>query len=263
MIKLIYFIYNRLFARRSFYRYNKLLYNMSLRGLGILNYQNDKVSGEKLFLRRFREVTKGVVLDIGANIGLYSKTLYEVNNSLRIYCFEPHPLTFLELQKNLKYDVTSINAAVGNEKGTVKLYDYAQEKDSSTHASLYRDVIEKIHKGSVCEYNIRSIKLDDFCRENNIQQIDLLKIDVEGHELEVLKGFENYIRQNKVNMIHFEFNEMNVISRVFFRDFWDFLPEYEFYRMLPDGLIHIEAYDPLFCEIFAFQNIVAIRKGSK
>ena len=85
----------------------------------------------------------------------------------------------------------------------------------------------------------------------------LLKIDTEGHELEVLKGFEPYIRQNKVDLIHFEFNEMNVASRVFFKDFWEFLPNYDFYRMLQDGLIPIKNYNPVYCEIFAYQNIVA------
>jgi hypothetical protein len=43
----------------------------------------------------------------------------------------------------------------------------------------------------------------------------------------------------------------------FFKDSWDFLPNYDFYRMLPDGLVKIENYSPIFCEIFAYQNIVA------
>lgn len=64
-------------------------------------------------------------------------------------------------------------------------------------------------------------------------------------------------------MIHFEFNETNIISHVFFRDFWQQLPGYDFYRMLPSGLIHLKRYSPLLCEIFAYQNIVAIRKGSE
>ena len=63
-------------------------------------------------------------------------------------------------------------------------------------------------------------------------------------------------------MIQFEFNEMNVASRVFFRDFWLMLPNYEFYRLMVDGMIRIDKYDPIYCEIFAFQNIVAFRRKS-
>jgi hypothetical protein len=53
---------------------------------------------------------------------------------------------------------------------------------------------------------------------------------------------------------------MNVSSRTYFRDFWNLLPNYNFYRLLPDGMVKIERYSPVFCEIFAYQNIVAILK---
>jgi len=56
---------------------------------------------------------------------------------------------------------------------------------------------------------------------------------------------------------------MNVYSRVFFRDFYELLVNYNFFRMLPDGLIFLGKYNPIFQEIFAYQNIVAIRKDLK
>ena len=54
---------------------------------------------------------------------------------------------------------------------------------------------------------------------------------------------------------------MNVISRRFFKDFWDFLPEYDFFRLLPEGVLPLVQYVPSHCEIFAYQNIVCTRKG--
>ncbi|MGC8765416.1 MAG: FkbM family methyltransferase [Brevinematia bacterium] len=133
-------------------------------------------------------------------------------------------------------------------------------RTGSSLASIYSEVIETIHRSKAIEHTIDIITLDDVVKKNNIDKIDLLKIDTEGNELECLKGFENFIRQGKVNVIHFEFNEMNVISRVFFKDFWDFLPNYNFYRMLPSGLLRIKEYEPTYCEIFAYQNIVCILK---
>jgi hypothetical protein len=48
------------------------------------------------------------------------------------------------------------------------------------------------------------------------------------------------------------------VSRVFFKDFCDLLPNYKFYRMLRSGLVSLDPYSPLGCELFAFQNVVAM-----
>ena len=101
------------------------------------------------------------------------------------------------------------------------------------------------------------------CISRKHRKIGLLKIDTEGHEFEVLKGAENLLKAGKIEMIHLEFNEMNVFSRVFFKDIWDYLPNYDLYRMLPDGLVHIKNYSPVFCEIFAYQNLVAKLRVAK
>ena len=66
--------------------------------------------------------------------------------------------------------------------------------------------------------------------------------------------------------IQFEFNEMNIESRVFMKDFFNILPEYDFFRLLPDGYIplgNINTYrNPLTLELFAMQNIVAIQNSA-
>ena len=97
----------------------------------------------------------------------------------------------------------------------------------------------------------------------NVQVIDLLKIDTEGNEFNVLLGCKEFLKNRQVKAIHFEFNEMNIVSKVSFKDFWDLLSDYNFYRILPGGgLLPIKNYSPIMCEIYAFQNIVAILKES-
>lgn len=108
------------------------------------------------------------------------------------------------------------------------------------------------------EHVVPVVSLDNFAKNNGVDYVYLLKIDVEGNELSVLKGMEEYIQQGKVKIIQFEFNEMNVSSRSYFRDFWELLPNYRFYRLLPSGMVEIKEYSPVTCEIFAYQNIVAI-----
>lgn len=258
MINFLKTVYVHFFARRAFYRFNKFIYTLSLNGMGILNYKSDKLSGEECFIKQHMfEVSSGVVLDVGANVGSYSKKIRDINENIPIFSFEPHPETFKKLEGNvMDLNINVVNAAIGSNEGTLALYDY-ESNDGSEHASVYQGVIEEIHKGQVIAHQVQMKTLKRVVSDYHIERVALLKIDTEGHELEVLKGFESYIKENKVDLIHFEFNNLNVISRVFFKDFWDILPNYNFYRMVQDGLVPMNVYDPVYCEIFAYQNIVA------
>ena len=250
--------YANLFARKRFVRLNRFLYQLALRGLGVLNYQNDVVSGEDHFVRELlRGIAKPVVLDVGANRGDYSLLVLAANPNARILAFEPHPETFRALSKHVvPRGVEVINAACGKASGHMVLYDYLSQ--GSSHASLYEGVIEEIHHRNAQAINVEVLDLDTFASEHGIEKIDLLKIDTEGHELEVLGGANRLIEEGRIRAIQFEFNEMNVISRTFFRDFYNRLPGYVLHRMLRDGLIPLPEYSSALCEIFAFQNIAAI-----
>jgi len=255
-------IYRFIFARPMFLKWNNLLYRLSLSGLGILNYENSKVSGEFRFVNKLSILSglDGVIIDVGANQGAYSLMCAKARPGTQIYSFEPHPKTFLSLVRNLPDSkFLCFNKALGAECKTLRLFDYKDE-DGSSHATLYSDVIKEIHKKNFTSHEVEVTTLDNIINENKIIKVSLLKIDAEGHELEVLKGASKAINKRMIMAIHFEFNEMNVISRSFFKDFVDLLPEYDFYRLLPSGMISIK-YSPLNSEIFAYQNIVAILRG--
>lgn len=261
MIHVVLRVYRALFARQRFRKLNRLLYLCGLSGMGVLNHEDDAVSGESHFLTHyFRGRLGGMVFDVGANVGNYSKKVLRANPNVTLYAFEPHPKTFKVLTDNVhQSNFIAVNAAAGQEDGMLSLYDY-EAKDGSSHASLYQDVIENIHQQKSIEHKVQVLSLGAYASSKNIEKIDLLKIDTEGNELNVLKGMSAYIQSGKIEAIHFEFNEMNVSSRTFFRDFWELLPGYDFYRLLPTGMTKIESYNPVFCEIFAYQNIVAILK---
>lgn len=264
--------YAAFFANKLFYKWNKLLFHCALRGLGIHNSQTRKRSGEENFLRNLLN-QKGnqkntnqnlVIFDVGANVGNYSLYIKKINPNTDIYAFEPHPKTFQKLEKTASQNnFNAFNVGCGESEGNLTIYDYAQN-DGSSHASLYKGVMEDIYQKESIATEVKIIPLDPFIEklivENKISQIDLLKIDTEGHELAVLQGAKSALEKGIIKAIHFEFNSMNIISRTFFKDFMDLLPNYQFYRMLPDSLHKIEKYDPIYDEIFAFQNIVAFRK---
>ena len=257
-------VYASIFARQRFRKFNMLLFDLGLRGLGILNYYDRNISGERTFLRHYlKNKDSPVVLDIGANDGGYSRDIVAINPSVTVYAFEPHPLTFDRLVSNIEAhkNIRPFNYAVGDRPGRQILYDHRSESGTA-HASIFREVIEDIHKAPSSEYEVNVITLDEFIEEQRLARVDLLKIDTEGYELNVLKGGVKAIRAGIFRAIQFEFNEMNVVSRVFFKDFMEVLPQYQFYRMLSGGLQRIDRYSPVRCELFAFQNIVAIlREG--
>ncbi|MDZ8078793.1 MAG: FkbM family methyltransferase [Nostoc sp. DcaGUA01] len=251
--------YRFFFLRKSFFKLNKLIFSLSLRGMGILNHENDRLSGEDFFIKKIAKILhNSVVIDVGANIGNYSNKIKTSSPSTNIYAFEPHPNTFkeLEFQANQNHYV-ALNAACSDLAGSLQLYDY--EKKTS-HASLYKDVIDKIHKGVSQSWHVNVTTIDEFIKSSEIERIKLLKIDTEGNELKVLLGAKETLAEGLIDIIQLEFNEMNVISRVFFRDIYEILNNYLLYRLLPDGLVFLGEYYSLNLEIFAYQNIIGIRK---
>ncbi len=238
--------YAYVFGKKIFLRYNRFLYQLSLCGMGILNYQNPYLFGEKGWLKNYlANKEKPTILDVGANRGEYSRAILTITPRARILAFEPHPITFNVLKKAIHFEgFTAYNLGVGDKHEKLEIYDY-DNKDGSAHASLYKEVIEDLHKGTAISHTVQVVALDEFLKEKEIDTVDLLKIDTEGHELSALMGAKSYLSNNKVKAIHFEFNEMNIISKVRFKDFWDMLPNYDFYRLLPGGgRVPIRHYTP-------------------
>ena len=265
MAKLLLNFYRFLFSRPLFYQLNTYIFKLSLRGLGVMNYENSSVSGEKYLIEKLlpKIVSKDVPIffDIGANIGNYSKYLSKSFPNAIIHAFEPHPNNFQQLRdSNLPPNIIPHLLALGQHQATLPLFDRADARHGSSHATLYKDVITDIHKQNIRKYTVQVKTLESICDELNIQNIDFIKIDTEGNELAVLKGAKSIIEQRRVKCIQFEFNEMNVISRSFFSDFQKLLEEYTLYRLLPRGLIQLN-YSPLTSELFAYQNILALPNG--
>ena len=234
--------------------------------IGILNWENETVTGEKYLLETglkkiLPEKSKYIFFDVGANKGHYSLSLLNNFPVAEVHAFEPLPDCYEQLSKLSKERIGRFfvnNVCVSDKPGQVELNTY-QNDFTSEHASLYGDVLKDLHKASdLQKITVNALTLDAYARDHNIQHIDFLKIDTEGHELKVLEGAGDLIQNKRVTAIQFEFNEMNVISRVFFKDFYSILsPGYKFYRLLPEGLYPIPKYDTSL-EVFKFQNFLAV-----
>ena len=252
-----------LFAKPQFERLNNFLLDLSMRGLGILNFENELVTGEYHFrskiLPKYCKEDSPVLLDVGANEGGYSKLLIDTFPQSKIIAFEPHPSTASKLKKDFGSRINVQQMALGSGVGTITLFDYLNA-DGSQHASIYEDVIKDIHHGKAIGHTVDVDRLDSVAERLGLSdRINLIKVDTEGNELEVLKGASRLIGSGNVDLFHVEFNEMNVISRVFLRDIQNILPDYVAFRLLPAGALRV-SIETFRRELFAFQNIVFIHK---
>ncbi|MFZ4631397.1 MAG: FkbM family methyltransferase [Bacteroidia bacterium] len=259
--------YRTLLGGPSFRKFNEHLIQWAYTGLGVGNYESDQISGEAPFLQRYlkpRHYPSGIVLDVGANIGHYSKALHQVNPSLEILAFEPHPRTFEVLQKSTASNpqIRCFPFGFGKEAGNHTLFDHGGE-EGTEHASLHQGALlhAGYHQEETQTVQIKLNTIDHFLETEGINQVLFLKIDTEGHEYAILQGAKQALQNGRILWIQFEFNEMNVASRVFFKDFWDLLKDYRLFRLTPNGLMPIHRYSVADCEVFRFQNFVAAHRA--
>lgn len=160
------------------------------------NYFNlliNQISEKRIYdnyLNRIKE--KNIMFDLGANIGLFS--LYVNKLFKNIYAFEPTPQTF-EILKSFLYqfnNVNLINKAVDIVDGVKELYIY--EFNSTMNSLLNTEYDRKRVRqfDGMNKISIPVITLNTFCKENNILNIDFIKMDIESEEVVLImdKSFE-------------------------------------------------------------------------
>ncbi len=143
-----------------------------------------------------------IALDVGANIGIISTWISR--RSKTVYSFEPVLKNRKRFKENIKVNqvknVKLIPYAISDKIGKMNLYLH----ESHGHHSLGKVNTSKV----IGKKSVKVITLDSFCEKNNIQNIDLLKIDVEGFEKEVLLGANNLLKNKKIKFIIFEISKV-------------------------------------------------------
>ena len=239
------------FGKKRFQKFFRKLLSISLRGLNYGNLGFGEGHALDYILSKSNDGSQRIIFDVGANIGEYSEMILKREDSnVLIYAFEPAKITFQTLVKNQNLiKVIKENIGLGSSEGEMKLY---RQSESSPLASVF----QRDFKGQRFEvFDIVKIEtIDIFCLERDIEKIHFAKIDVEGFEMEVLKGAEKMIKANKIIYIQFEFGGTQINSRTFFKDFWEFLsPYYKISRILKDGFEEIIEYNERL-EIFGYSN---------
>lgn len=197
-----------------------------------------------------------VIFDIGANRGEYSELILKVFPKARIHAFEPAVESFELLRSRLKgyQDVATYNFAIGKTEGRASLY---KEIPLGRIASLTKlDVTD-----SVLTEEVSIRRLDSLLQDLDVKQIDLLKIDVEGHEMDVLLGAEKAIRNGTIRHIQFELGGSSIDTNTTLKMFFDFLGNYnyEFFLIRPGSIYPLSKYKYLY-EQYSTTNFLARRQ---
>lgn len=199
-----------------------------------------------------------LAVDIGGNVGEYTAALRGLYSSLEIHVFEPAAGNVAKLKNRFGADsgVNIVQSAVSNSSGSATLFS---NSPGSGLASLVKRRLDHFDINFDLTESVSTIRFEEYWGEIlNGRQLDLVKIDIEGHELSALEGFGDAI--NNVKVVQFEFGGCNIDTRTYFQDFWYFFKEHGFriYRITPFGLEVIHQYTEA-DEFFTTTNYLAVK----
>lgn len=135
---------------------------------------------------------QNVIIDAGANIGLFALYLLGEHPHLRIFCIEPEDSNFALLQKNTAgyQNVTVLKHGLWNCQAYLKFVDLTTSKWAFQLIESNRN-----------NYDIHGISIADICRDHQLHQVDILKIDIEGSEKEVFENNTAWLSKVKNLMV--------------------------------------------------------------
>lgn len=164
-------------------------------------YKDNETNILKLFLENIRSTD--TIFDIGANIGLYTLPCAMKANKGRIIAFEPVPIWFNRLQENISLNsinnVQAYNLGLHRKKQQLKIT--IKNISGSGMASIVDNYGDSIHLKNREDVYAQFVEGDTFISENKIPLPNLIKIDVEGAELDVLIGLRKTISQQCCRLI--------------------------------------------------------------
>jgi len=177
---------------------------------------------ELSIIGNFTDKNKEAV-DVGVYRGVYT---YKLSKEFKhVHAFEPNPLIYPFLEKNLTKIVKNMtlkNLALSDSNGDVNLRIPSRSKSifKTNYEEIYKLGCATIHEGNKIDnknnFKVKKIKLDDLLEDKNIS---FVKIDVEGHEREVITGSKKIIKKNKpVLLVEIEerHNNLSILDTIEF-----------------------------------------------
>ena len=161
---------------------------------------------EEEIIRCWQSMAKGAktIFDVGANAGIYSLAALAVQPDANVHAFEPTPEIAQRLRATVKLNgldhLYVHEVAISSKTGSAILHRFRGELDANEGMNFITN--RPCSDGET----VHTVCLDQFCDEHSIDNVDLLKVDIQGHEYAALKGEEQLIRAGRISTIFMELN---------------------------------------------------------
>jgi FkbM family methyltransferase len=197
--------------------------------------------------------TAATILDIGANAGIFSLEATAINPAAKITAFEPTPPIAEHLLQtctlNSIQNIKVVQQAVGSSARSIYLNFCGESNEGMNFTTTEPRATNTII--------VNQVTLDLYCKKQGIEHIDLLKIDVQGNELDVLIGAQKLLETNSIQTIFFEVNPISVDNNEITCPAAIILREFGF-RFRPAGFPD-QPLSEDFEKLLVFGDLVAIR----
>jgi len=177
------------------------------------------------------KIDASIIFDVGANVGDITKEYSLLFPNSKIFCFEPIPNTFEGLKKRYENqnNIQCYPYAVGENEKDVSIFETTDSANSSLlkptkfiSKSTEREMAESVAIKNT--HQVKQITLNSFCKKNKIQHIDLLKLDIQGTELQALEGVSDLLDEQKIDIIYTEVQFANIYEgQCYYHDVASFL----------------------------------------
>jgi FkbM family methyltransferase len=175
---------------------NAFVFETNIFWLGLDKYQWERTT-RKLWNRLASE--SDVILDIGANSGLFAVFAKVHNPSARVIAFEPQPNIFYALKKNNEvnnFDIRCEQLALSDRAGEMPFYNYGPDTFSEINTTA-GSLNKKWRSDRQHAIYVQVDTLKNYLTNCSIEKVDLIKIDVETHEFEVLQGYGDLLLRHR------------------------------------------------------------------
>jgi len=201
-----------------------------------------ELNGEEALLGRLRPFRPKLLLDVGANIGEWSLAAHRQLPETAVHAFEIAPPTAAILRRNMTEAGAQVRVndfGLGDREGAITLhFTQGYTLGASTVRGAMEFTAAEMGIAHIEELEARITTGDAYLATNGIDHVDFLKIDVEGAEDAVFRGFEQALTRGAIDLIQFEYGPLNLSTRYFLADADRFLAGHGYVlgKLYPEGV---------------------------
>ncbi len=169
-------------------------------------------------IKQLQSIQKPIIFDCGAKYGSSVERFKKLYPNSEIHCFEPVKTSIQKIQENFKNNNSIIlnNCGVGDTNEKKVFNEYEGRVGISSFREIKKDTawaVDRLNEEKEPKkYEVNIITLDKYCSENNINEINIMKIDVQGYETNVLEGAKNLLKLSKIDLIEMELHHDNLYN---------------------------------------------------